>query len=67
MPTYSKLRGRIIEKYGSQKQFAEAIGISEVAMSRKMNCETGFSQKDIIKWAEALEIEVKDYGLYFFT
>ena len=41
MLTYAKLKGRIVEKYGSQREFAKAIGISEVAMSRKMNCETG--------------------------
>ena len=67
MLTYAKLKGRIVEKYGSQREFAKAIGISEVAMSRKMNCETGFSQKDIIRWADALEINTSDYGAYFFT
>lgn len=67
MPTYSKLRGRIVEKFGSQVRFAEAIGISQVSLSRKLNCEVGFSQKEIVKWAELLDIKTKDYGLYFFT
>lgn len=67
MPTYAKLKGRIIEKFGSQKRFAEYIGLSQTSLSRKMNCETGFSQEDIIKWAKILEIDRSDYGTYFFT
>ena len=67
MPTYAKLKGRIIEKFGSQKAFAEKIGLSQTSMSRKMNCETGFSQEDIIRWADILEIDRADYGAYFFT
>lgn len=67
MLTYSKLKGRIIEKFGSQNNFAAALGISTVALSRKLNCVTGFSQKDILEWAKLLEIERDDYGAYFFT
>ena len=33
--TYNKLRGRIIEKYGSQSAFADEIGRSQVSVSRK--------------------------------
>lgn len=65
--TYNALRGRIIEKYGTQGNFAESIGISKNAMSKKMNCETGFSQEDIIMWSELLNIAKEDYGKYFFT
>lgn len=67
MVTYAKLRGRIVEKFGSQSAFAKKLGISQVSLSRKLNCEVGFSQQDIIKWADALEIELCDYGAYFFT
>ena len=67
MPTYAKLKGRIIEKFGSQKNFAARIGMSQQALSRKMNCETGFTQADIVKWAEILDIKRDDYGAYFFT
>ena len=34
---YSKLRGRIIEKYGSQSDFAKAFGCSDRTLSLKMN------------------------------
>ena len=33
---YRKLKGRIIEKYGSQLNFADAYGISENTLSLKM-------------------------------
>ena len=64
---YDRLRGRIVEKYGSQEEFAKVIGISSNSMSKKMNGKTGFSQKDIIKWSELLDISKSEYGEYFFT
>lgn len=65
--TYNKLRGRIVEKYGSQKKFAEALGISENSFSLKMNCRTGFSQADMDACASLLEIPIDEYGSYFFA
>ncbi|MDO4649180.1 MAG: DUF739 family protein [Eubacteriales bacterium] len=64
---YDKLRGRIIEKYGSQKAFAKALGQSENSVSKKMNGSTGFSQADIIQWSELLGIEVREFPQYFFA
>jgi hypothetical protein len=63
---YSKLKGRIVEKYGTRKEFAKQLGLSEVAMSNKMNNKSGFSQDDVIVWAKALCIPEKEYGIYFF-
>lgn len=65
--TYDKLRGRIIEKYGSQEKFAEVIGISSNSMSKKMNGKIGFSQKDIVKWSELLDIDKAEISSYFFA
>lgn len=64
---YKKLRGKIIEKYGTQGKFAEAIGISENALSKKMTCITGLSQDDIILWSELLDIQKSDFGDFFYT
>lgn len=64
---YDKLRGRIVEKYGSQEKFAELIGISSNSMSKKMNGKTGFSQKDIVRWSEILDIKKSEYSEYFFN
>lgn len=64
---YDRLRGRIIERYGSQEKFAEIIGISSNSMSKKMNGKTGFSQRDIVRWSELLGIDKSDYSEYFFS
>ena len=64
---YNKLRGRIIEKYGTQEKFAEAIGLSTNSMSKKMTGKSGFSQEDIESCSEKLEIAQAEYGEYFFA
>lgn len=65
--TYSKLKGRIVEKYGSQKAFCKAIQRPENTVSRKLNNFIAFSQEDINEWAKALDIDVSEYGVYFFS
>ena len=64
---YRKLRGRITEICGSQRALAEKVGLSETAVTMKMTGKIGFSQDDILKWAEVLQIEPEEYGSYFFT
>lgn len=63
---YSKLRGKIIEKYGSQQAFAATLGISEVAFSRKLNCKNRFSTDDILAMISLLDIPNNEIGEYFF-
>ena len=65
--TYSKLKGRIIEKFGSQKAFCRAINRPENTVSRKLNNIIPFSQDDIREWSETLNIDVSEYGIYFFN
>lgn len=64
---YSKLKGRIIEKYGTQGKFAEAIGLSENSTSKKLKGLFGLSQEDMEAWAKLLDIDRDDFGEYFFT
>ena len=64
---YSKLRGRIIEKCGSIEKFADAVGVSMTTMSLKLNNKAGISREDIITWAKILDIDISEYGVYFFT
>ena len=64
---YNKLRGRIIEKYGTQENFAKTIGLSTNSISKKMTGKSGFSQEDIELWSKKLEIEQAEYGEYFFA
>ena len=64
---YRKLRGRIVEKYGTNGNFAEKINVSLVTVSNKLRGVTQFSQDDIILWCEALEIPLAESGSYFFA
>lgn len=64
---YNKLRGRIVEMYGSQRKFAEKLGQSNNSVSKKMNCKTEFSQEDIVQWSELLGVNKDEYAEYFFT
>ena len=64
---YRKLIGRIIEKFGTRKRFAEEVGISENSMSLKLNGKTGFSREDMLLWGELLDIDVSEFGDYFFA
>lgn len=63
---YAKLRGRIVEKYGSISAFTECLNISLTQVSKKLNGVSGFSQEDIVEWAKLLEIDLADVGVYFF-
>jgi len=64
---YSKLRGRIIEKYGSQTEFTKAFGVSQNVFSKKMQNKVRFTSDDIMKIIKMLDIAVDEIGLYFFT
>ena len=64
---YNKLKGRIIEKFGSQAKFAEALKTSENTVSRKMQDKSEFSKDDMVKWSELLEIDASEFWAYFFA
>jgi len=64
---YSKLRGKIVEKYGNQAKFAAALGVSENTFSLKMNNKVRFTTDDIAVISDMLDIKADDIGGYFFT
>lgn len=64
---YSKLRGRIVEKYGKQYAFAEALGISTHTLSERLNNQISWSHDDMSKAILLLEIIDAEVGIYFFT
>lgn len=64
---YNKLKGRIIEKYGSQGKFAAALGMTENTVSRKMQDKVEFSKDDMVRWAELLDIDSSEFWDYFFA
>lgn len=64
---YSKLRGRIKEKIGTEGEFARRIGRTPNYISKVFRNESNFYQEDIAVGSEVLEIEPVDIGSYFFT
>ena len=62
---YSKLRGRIVEKFGTYAAFFKKLEITEVQASKKLNGKAGFSQEDMVQWSNLLDISLGDIGLYF--
>lgn len=64
---YSKLKGRIIEKFKTQGKFAAVNQMSDRSMSLKLNNGIGLSQDEILKWCDLLDIKVSEIPLYFFT
>jgi len=65
--TYDKLRGRIVEKFGSQDAFAKALGVSKQSVSKKMNGKTMFDQRDILGWSQLLDINLDEISAFYFA
>lgn len=64
---YSKLAGKIREKFGTQKAFAKKLGISEGSLSLKLTNYHYFSQAEIRKAVQLLELDPGVVTEYFFT
>jgi len=64
---YSKLAGKIVEVFGTQLRFAEAMELSERTISLKLNSKIEWKQGEIIKACDLLRISVSEIPSYFFT
>lgn len=64
---YAKLLGRIVEKVGTQSNFADEMGLSERSVSLKLNGRVGWKQTEIAKACEVLDIKDEDIPAYFFA
>lgn len=62
----AKLRGRIIEIFGTIDNFAESADCSRVYVSNYLNHKTALNQKTILKWAKLLIIRDDEIPTYFF-
>lgn len=63
---YSKLKGRIIEKYGKQYIFAKKMGWSERTLSLKINGKRVWKQSEIANAIILLDLTEVDIPEYFF-
>lgn len=63
---FAKLRGKIVEVFGSQEKFARAIGMAPRTVNAKLNNEVPFKTPDIEKSLGVLGIARRDIPVYFF-
>lgn len=61
-----KLRGRIIEKYETQEEFAKALGVTPGTLSQKLKEKRDLKREEIAKWCKLLEIPFDEMQSYFF-
>lgn len=64
--SYAKLRGRIREMFGTNKEFAKAMDLDTSSISMKLNGRVAWKREDIEKACEVLEIPIEDVYQYFF-
>lgn len=62
----NKLKGRIVELYGTQDNFAKFINSTPQTITAKLSGHSRFTQDEIIAWANALKLENSDIVSYFF-
>lgn len=64
--SYSKLRGRIREKFGTQASFAPEMSMSEATLSSKLTGRTEWTRDEIERACRLLAIPLEEAHLYFF-
>ena len=63
---YDKLKGRVGGVWGTQGKLAEQLKLDETTVSNKLNCNTYFTQKEILKICLLLNIKLEEIPEYFF-
>lgn len=63
---YSKLLGRIKEKYSTRENLVKEITISSTSLNLRLNNKLKFDQQDIKELCRALDIEEEEIPDYFF-
>ena len=64
---YSKLRGKIREVFGSNENFAKAMGMDSSSLSAKLNNKSPWKREEIEKACSLLHIPIEEVHLYFFS
>lgn len=62
---FSKLSGKIVEKYGTQYNFAIALGLSERSLSLKLNNKVGWRDEEMERAIDLLDLDLNDIPAYF--
>lgn len=64
---FSKLRGRIVERFGTCDNFAAAMGHSKVWLSARLNNTVQWRAAEMRKAADLLGIPADDIPAYFLS
>ena len=66
---FSKLRGRIIEKFGTCAAFADAVGLPKSAVSARLSNKVPIDSNEMMHWSQPdlLDIPVEAVYVYFLT
>lgn len=63
----NKLRGRIVELYGTQTKFAKEVDSTQMGISIILTGRSNPNSETIYLWAKALKLQTEEIGEYFFT
>lgn len=64
---YSKLKGKVREVFGNNKEYADYLRISEAYLYEKYKSNSYFNQNQIEKTMQAFEEQPEMIMAYFFT
>lgn len=64
--SYSKLKGKIKEYFGTNKAFAKAMNMDLSSLSAKLNNKSPWKREEIEDACKLLYIPIEDVYLYFF-
>lgn len=66
---FSRLIGRIVERFGSRRAFCTVAGISEAILSSRVNNQSPFKDYEIFSFCKPELLDIKDDEVvaYFFT
>lgn len=64
---YRKLKGKIVEVFGCQRTFAEAIGMNVATVNLKLNGKSDWTSAEMFKGCNLLGIPYDEMHLYFFA
>lgn len=64
--SYSKLRGKIRETFGTQGTFAAAMGMNTATLSAKLNGKSDWTRAEMERACPLLGIPMVDMHEYFF-
>lgn len=65
--SYAKLRGKIVEVFGTNKAFADAMNKDACSISFKLNNKAPWKREEIEQACILLDIPIEEVHLYFFT